>query len=131
MDYSSFVKNYFRHAITELEKHRTYNGRIVQLSKELDIPSEFLHEEEPKNMFLPAFSLNIDAPSNYFVTFMSYYVNLMPDLNIVFANEDKIKEVYKRAVDMNILEDNELTMKYIELMIGVGVKVLEEQGILD
>ena len=131
MDYTNFVKNFYRYSLTELNKYKNYYGRLVQISKPLDIPSEFLHAEEKTNMFLPAFSLNIDAPVKYFIDFMNYYIALMPDLNIVFANESRIKDLYERVVNMNILEDDSNVMRFIELVVGIGIKVLEQQGILE
>ena len=131
MDYSNFIRTLYRNATTKLKEYRNYYGKIVNLKEPLSVPKEFLHTEESESMFLPAFSLNIDAPTNYFVDFMSYYIALMPDLGIVFANKERIEDLYNNIVNMNILEDDEKVLKYIELVVGVGIKTLEQQGILE
>lgn len=130
MDYSNFVKNFYRLATNELKKHENYYGRIVNVNKPLDVPSEFLHREENSSLFMPQQSVNIDAPTKHFIEFMDYYVQLMPELGIVFANKRRINDLYNMAGEMGILEDDEKTSKYIEFVIGVGLKTLEGQGIL-
>lgn len=130
MDYSNFVKNFYRYATNELKKREKYYGRIVNINKPLEVPSEFLHVEENPSLFMPQETVNIDAPTKYFIDFMDYYVQLMPDLGIVFASKKRINDLYNTASEMGILEDDEKTSKYIEFVIGVGVKALEGQGIL-
>lgn len=130
MDYSNFVKNFYRYATNELKKREKYYGRIVNINKPLEVPSEFLHVEENPSLFMPQETVNIDAPTKYFIDFMDYYVQLMPDLGIVFASKKRINDLYNTASKMGILEDDEKTSKYIEFVIGVGVKALEGQGIL-
>lgn len=131
MDYSNFVRNFYRYSMSRLADFRNYYGKFVNLNKGLDIPSEFMHEEEYKNMFLPTSVLNINAPTKYFVDFMNYYVNLMPDLGVVFANKDRINDLYNNVVNMGIIEDDSRAMEYIEFVVNVGIKVLVEQGILE
>lgn len=130
MDYSNFVKNFYRYATNELKKREKYYGRIVNVNKPLEVPSDFLHVEENPSLFMPQETVNIDAPTKYFIDFMDYYVQLMPDLGIVFASKKRINDLYNTASEMGILEDDEKTSKYIEFVIGVGVKALEGQGIL-
>ena len=130
MDYSNFVKNFYRYATNELKKREKYYGRIVNINKPLEVPSDFLHVEENPSLFMPQETVNIDAPTKYFIDFMDYYVQLMPDLGIVFASKKRINDLYNTASEMGILEDDEKTSKYIEFVIGVGVKALEGQGIL-
>lgn len=130
MDYSNFVKNFYRCATNELKKRENYYGRIVNINKPLEVPSEFLHAEGNPSLFMPQETVNIDAPTKHFIDFMDYYVQLMPDLGVVFASKKRINDLYKAAGEMGILEDDEKTSKYIEFVIGVGVKTLEGQGIL-
>lgn len=131
MDYSNFVRNFFRQAVTKLEEYPNYYGKIVNVGKPLDIPSDFIHEEETKVNFLPAFSLNINAPAKYFIDFMDYYVKLMPDLGIVFADNERINALYNEIVDMGVIENDEKVLKFIEFMVVVGIQALESQGILE
>ena len=130
MDYSNFVKTFFRCAVNELKSHENYYGRIVNINKPLEVPSEFLHAEESKSLFMPQETVNIDAPTKHFIDFMDYYVQLMPDLNVVLANKKRINELYNTVSEMGILEDTEKTLDYIKLVVGAGVKALEGQGIL-
>lgn len=130
MDYSNFVKNFYRHATNELKKRENYYGTIVNVNKPLDIPNEFLHKEENTSLFMPQETVNINAPTKYFIDFMDYYVQLMPNLGVVYASKKRINDLYSTAGEMGILEDDEKSLKYIEFVIGVGIKTLEGQGIL-
>lgn len=131
MDYSNFVRNFYRKATNELNNFHNYYGTFVNVNKKLDIPDEYLHNEEIKNLFMPSFVLNIDSPTKYFIEFMDYYVKLMPELGFVFADKDRINALYNNAVDMNFISDDEKTMDYIDFEVMVGVKALENQGILE
>lgn len=131
MDYSNFIKNFYRHSINELKKFQNYYGKIVNINRPLEIPKEFLYKEENESMFLPQFSVNINAPSNYFVDFMDYYVSLMPDLGFVLANKARIKDLYQNAVDLGILDDEQAATDYIKLVVGVGIEALQAQGVLE
>ena len=130
MDYSNFVRNLYRYATNELKKYPEYNGIIVRLNKTLDIPSEFLHSEESESMFMPQKSVNIDAPTKYFIEFMDYCVSLMPDLGLVFANKNRIMELYNLVNSLGILENDEETYEYIKFIVELGIATLEERGIL-
>ena len=93
MDYSNFVKNFYRYATNELKKREKYYGRIVNVNKPLEVPSDFLHVEENPSLFMLQETVNIDAPTKYFIDFMDYYVQLMPDLGIVFASKKRINDL--------------------------------------
>lgn len=130
MDYSNFIKNFYRYATNELKKHENYYGRIVNVREPLEIPNEFLHREDNMSLFMPQKAVNINAPTKYFVDFMDHYVQLMPDLGVVLASKKRINDLYNTVSEMQILEDDEKTFKYIEFIVGVGIKILEERGIL-
>lgn len=130
MDYSNFVRNFYRYATNELKKHENYNGQIININKPLEIPSNFLHIEESLSFFMPQESVNINAPVQYFIDFMDYYIQMMPDLGIVFANKSRINALYNLINEMGYLEDDEKAFKYIEFVVGLGIKTLENQGIL-
>ena len=131
MDYTNFVKNYYRQALTQLKNFRSYNGRIVNVNRELGIDSNFLHKEENNSLFLPQFELNINAPTKCFIDFMNYYMEMFPYLCLVFANEKRIKGLYNNLVDTQSLEDDEKSLEYINMVISVGVATLEKMGILE
>lgn len=131
MDYSNFVKNFYRQSISRLKDFRDYYGKFVNISKELGVSSDLLHLEESGSKFLPPFSLNINASTKDFVNFMDYYVNLMPDLGVVLADKTRINALYNNIVDMGIIEDDEQVLKYINFVIGVGISTLEAEGILE
>ena len=131
MDYTGFVRAFYRTAITKLKDFKNYYGRMVNINKDLDIPSDFLHDENSKNLFLPPFSLNINSPTNYFIDYMDYYVALMPDLGYVLANKNRINELYNNCADLGFLENDEEAQEFIEFTISIGIKVLEQQGILE
>lgn len=131
MDYSNFVINFFRQAVVKLQEYPNYYGKIVNVNESLDIPQDFIHAEENQTKYLPSFSLNINAPTKYFIAFMDYYVKLMPDLGFVFANKNRINALYNQVVDMGIIDNDEKALEFIDFVILVGIQTLEEQGILE
>lgn len=130
MDYSNFVRNLFREAFSSLKKYKEYNGRIVNVGKPLSVPNEFLHVEESESMFLPQFSVNIDAKTSYFIDFMEYFVSMMPDLGYVFATKERIGKLYENAIAMGVLENDADALDFIRAVVGVGISSLESMGIL-
>ena len=132
MDYSNFIRNLYRIATNELKKYKNYYGKIVHLTKPLEVPSEFLHTEESDSLFMPQEALNIDAPTKYFLDFMEYYIELMPNLSIVFADRNRILELYNNTfVKNNIVENEDKVYSYIESLVKVGISTLVENGILE
>ena len=131
MDFSNFVKNFYRHATTQLKQFRNYYGKIVNVNRELGIAREDLHPEDSESLFLLAFVVYIDSPTNLFINFMDYYVSMMPDLGIVYANKQRMNDLYNNVVEMKFIEDDKATMDYIEFVVGVGIQTLVNQGILE
>ena len=131
MDYSNFVRNFFRKATSALQNYYQYNGKIVELSFDLDIPSEFRHEETQVNMFLPSSMPNINAPTKYFIDFMDYYIKSLPNLGVVYANSERINAMYNVVVDLGISDNDEKVLDYMDFIIGVGINVLVQQGVLE
>lgn len=130
MDYSGFVRDFYRTAFSALKSHIEYNGPIANIAKPMDVPAEFLHNEPSASMFMPQVSVNIDAPTKYFIEFMDYQVAMMPHLGVVFANKERLAKIYDNAIKMDAISDDEKANAYISALVRIGIEALEQGGVL-
>lgn len=130
MDYSGFVRSFYRAAFSALKTYKEYNGPIVNVGKPLNVPSNSLHAEDSDSMFMPQSSVDINAPTKHFIDFMDYYVSMMPDLGVVFADRERLAKLYDNAIKMGAMLDDEKANAYITALIKIGIKALESKGVL-
>ena len=94
MDYTNFVRTYYRIALQKLSELSEYNGSVVDFDYALVIPSDKKHIVNRKSDFLPDYDVNINAETEYFEKFMDYYGKLYPDLGAILLNKAKLIELY-------------------------------------
>lgn len=127
MDYTNFVRTYYRIAINKLEQYSQYNGSIVDFDYVLDIPNDKKHEVRRESMFLPDYDLNINAETAYFEKFLEYYGYLYADLGAILLDKQKLIELYNVLI---VGTDEEAIVAAISVYIDTGTKYLEETGVL-
>ncbi len=128
MDYTNFIRTYYVCALHNLKKFKHYFGNFVNLVENWNIPSNFLHESENSNDFLPNEELNINAPTQYFLEYLTYLGMLMPDLEEILLNEDGIKHFYNRIMSKNL--DDDTIIGQITTYIAFCCEVKKEMGVL-
>lgn len=130
MDYTNFVKNYYKIAMSKLNKYSTFHGTFVNLNYGFDIDPQYLHKAVHNLDVLPNFDLNIDAPLSEYEKFFEYYDTLYPELNAVFPTKDNMYNIFNLASSKGILSDEMKTIDYIELVIDISLECLFNSGVL-
>ena len=114
MDYTNFVRTYYRIVIHDLEQFEKYNGSIVDFDYALDIPDDKKHDVVRNSMFLPDYDLNImkqgqdlyDKIKKNISEFYSKYVSDNENIDqqkISKLKDDSvnnIKEFFTRTLDV-------------------------------
>jgi hypothetical protein len=127
MDYTNFVRTYYRIATQKLKDFVNYNGSIVDTLENLDIPNDKKHTVETQCMFLPSYELNINADISYFEKFMEYYGDLYPQLGCILLNRPKLIELYEQ---MRVGSSDDAISDAISLYVNAGTDFLKTIGVL-
>ena len=127
MDYTNFVRTYYRIAINKLNEFSQYNGAIVDIDYVLDIPNNKKHEVERNSDFLPDYDLNINAETKYFEEFLEYYGNIYVNLHQIFLSKRKLIDLYNEMINGT---DDEAIIQAISLYIEIGLTYFKEIGLL-
>lgn len=128
MDYTNFVRTYYRIAITKLNQFTHYSGTFANLNYGLELSSNATHDVQSNLDALPNFELNINAPTEDFIKFFDYYSKLEPELSLVFLGVEGINEAYNLAIEKNYNDEN--AVAYIELLVDIACDTLKESGVL-
>lgn len=128
MDYTSFVRNYYTVTLKNLKQFKHYFGGYNNLLEKWDIPNDFLHQVEQPNDFLPSEEVNINAPTEYFESFLGYLGYLMPDLSNLLLDKDGIKYLFSRYTSKNL--DDEMIYGQINAYITLVCEIKKELGVL-
>ena len=127
MDYTNFVRTYYRIALQKLKTFANYNGSVVDTLENLDIPNDKKHIVETNSMFLPSYELNINAETGYFERFLEYYGSLYPDLGSILLNKKKLVELYD---NLRTGTNDEAILSAISLYVNAGTDFLKNIGVL-
>lgn len=127
MDYTNFVRTYYRVAIQKLDEFAKYNGSIVDFHYALSIPEDKKHKVERKSSFLPDFDININAETRYFETFLDFYGSLYCDLGGILLDKVKLVKLYDVLMGGT---DDEAILTAISVYVNAGVDYLKEDGVL-
>lgn len=129
MDYTNFVRTYYRIAMNKLSEIRQYNGSIVDFNFELDIPEDKKHEVDRNSLFLPNYDININAETEYFVKFLDYYGTIISDLGEILLDEDGLKHLYTQYMQ-RYGDDDEKIVNCMNIYVDVVITMKKELGIL-
>ena len=130
MDYTNFVKTYYRTVVSKLNKFSSYNGTFANLNYGLNISPEFLHKTVSNLDILPNFELNIDAPLSEYEKFFSYYSAVYPELIMVLPSVNNLFVMYNMALSKGNLVDEQKATEYIDLIIDMSLEILMKSGVI-
>lgn len=128
MDYTGFIKNYYRIAISKLNRFSHYRGTFVSLSYPMNVPMDQVHVVEPNFDALPFFEVNINADVKYFENYIDYVIKNTPDLAIIFLGKNILRTLFENAI-LNEQDENKAVEK-INLIIDLGIEVLKTSGVI-
>lgn len=129
MDYTNFVKIYYRTVVNKLNHFTNYKGELANLNYEINIPNRYLHSVDNNFDALPSFQLNIDAPVVYFENYLDYLCENTPDLRIIALGKNALRDLYGKTI---VLEQNdEKNISKIEAIVNVALDYLKESKVID
>lgn len=129
MDYTNFVRTYYRVVMNKLKECTDYSGTFADLLNDWNIPNEFLHSVKETNSFLPVEEININAPTQYIEEYMDYVGKLMPDIGDIFLDKYTLRGLYARFLHRNGNND-EQTYNQLETLVNLAVETKKEAGVL-
>lgn len=130
MDYTNFVKTYYRTAVSKLNQYSSFSGTFNTVNYRLNIKADSLHTKVSNLDILPNYDLNINASLDEYEKFMSYYIDVYPELNGVFLKQETLYNAYKLSVSKSIANDEQKSIEFIDLLIDISINVLLEKGLL-
>lgn len=130
MDYTNFVKTYYRTALKHLNRFQNYDGFFNTLNYGDGIKPEYTHFVPAKLDVLPSYELNIDAPTTEYEKFMEYYSEAYPQLGTVLVNVENLYKIYNNVASQSLLNDDEKAIDYIDMIVEVSVDILQQTGVL-
>ena len=127
MEYSEFVKTYFRFVVNRLNRFTIYKGKTEDAS--FDIPKDVLIDIERVCPFLPKQDLKEDAAVDYYEKYIVYMGKRYIDLRVIFCSKQQLKELYQQCTTINRGDDEKL-IKYIKMYLNAGFDNLKLAGII-
>lgn len=130
MDYTNFVKNYYRILMQKLKlnKFKRYFGTTLMTNKGFIPEKGNFIQAKPALSILPEYQLLLEAPLSEFEGFLDYYSMIYPELKTLFLGRDGLFAIYKMMLDANM--QGKQPYDFIELLIDVNLDSLRESGIL-
>ncbi len=99
MDYDDFIRLYTQEMLKKLQHYPVYNGTTMELMHRMDVDFNNFHQvEKIYSLFYPLRIPNIDAPIKDYINFLSYYGDYMPELGLIFLNEERLKYYYEKII---------------------------------
>lgn len=129
MDYTGFIKNYCRIAISKLNRFSHYKGTFVSLSYPMDVPLDQTHSVDTNFDALPFFEVNINANVKYFENYLDYIVKNTPDLTVIFLGKNALRTLFEKEI-LNE-QDEDKAIEKINLIVDLGIEVLKTNGVID
>lgn len=129
MDYTNFVRTYYRLVMNKLRQCKDYSGSFADPLNDWNIPKEFLHEVKETNGFLPSEEVIINAPSQYIETYIEYLGVMMPDIDNILVDKYTLRGLYARFLHRNG-DNDEQCYAQMEALVNLAVETDKELGVL-
>ena len=129
MDYTNFVKNYYRMVINKLNNFSTYKGTFANLNYAPNIPSSEIYSVNMNFDALPEFEVNINSNVHNFENYLQYICDNTPELSVVALGKEGLKMFFEKFI-LNEEDDNKAIDK-IDLTTSISLEYLKKSGIIE
>ena len=129
MDYTNFVKNYYRMVINKLNNSSTYKGTFANLNYAPNIPSSEIYSVNMNFDALPEFEVNINSNVHNFENYLQYICDNTPELSVVALGKEGLKMFFEKFI-LNEEDDNKAIDK-IDLTTSISLEYLKKSGIIE
>lgn len=129
MDYTNFVKNYYRMVINKLNNFSTYKGTFANLNYAPNIPSGEIYSVNMNFDALPEFEVNINSNVHNFENYLQYICDNTPELSIVALGREGLKMFFEKYILSE--EDDNKAIDKIDLTTSISLEYLKKSGIIE
>lgn len=129
MDYTNFVRTYYRLVMNKLRQCKDYSGSFADPLNNWDIPKDFLHEAKETNGFMPIEEVNINAPTQYVENYIEYLGTMMPDIDNILMDKNSLRGLYSKFLHRNG-DNDENCYAQLEALVNLAVETKKELGVL-
>ena len=129
MDYTNFVKNYYRMVINKLNNFSTYKGTFTNLNYAPNIPSGEIYSVNMNFDALPEFEVNINSNVHNFENYLQYICDNTPELSIVALGREGLKMFFEKYILSE--EDDNKAIDKIDLTTSISLEYLKKSGIIE
>lgn len=129
MDYTNFVKNYYRMVINKLNNFSTYKGTFANLNYEPNIPSSEIYSVNMNFDALPEFEVNINSNVHNFENYLQYICDNTPELSVVALGKEGLKMFFEKYILSE--EDDNKAIDKIDLTTSISLEYLKKSGIIE
>ena len=129
MDYTNFVKNYYRMAINKLNNFSTYKGTFANLNYAPNIPSSEIYSVNMNFDALPEFEVNINSNVHNFENYLQYICDNTPELSVVALGKEGLKMFFEKYILSE--EDDNKAIDKIDLTTSISLEYLKKSGIIE
>ena len=129
MDYTNFVKNYYRMVINKLNNFSTYKGTFANLNYAPNIPSGEIYSVNMNFDALPEFEVNINSNVHNFENYLQYICDNTPELSVVALGREGLKMFFEKYILSE--EDDNKAIDKIDLTTSISLEYLKKSGIIE
>lgn len=129
MDYTNFVKNYYRMVINKLNNFSTYKGTFANLNYAPNIPSSEIYSVNVNFDALPEFEVNINSNVHNFENYLQYICDNTPELSVVALGKEGLKMFFEKYILSE--EDDNKAIDKIDLTTSISLEYLKKSGIIE
>lgn len=129
MDYTNFVKNYYRMVINKLNNFSTYKGTFANLNYAPNIPSSEIYSVNMNFDALPEFEVNINSNVHNFENYLQYICDNTPELSVVALGKEGLKMFFEKYILSE--EDDNKAIDKIDLTTSISLEYLKKSGIIE
>lgn len=129
MDYTNFVKNYYRMVINKLNNFSTYKGTFANLNYAPNIPSSEIYSVNMNFDALPEFEVNINSNVHNFENYLQYICDNTPELSVVALGKEGLKMFFEKYILSE--EDDNKAIDKIDLTTSISLEYLQKSGIIE
>ena len=129
MDYTNFVKNYYRMVINKLNNFSTYKGTFANLNYAPNIPSSEIYSVNMNFDALPEFEVNINSNVHNFENYLQYICDNTPELSVVALGKEGLKMFFEKYILSE--EDDNKAIDKIDLITSISLEYLQKSGIIE
>lgn len=129
MDYTNFVKTYYKAVVNKLNRFSKYNGSFAYVIRPIEISNIEIYQKNMNFDALPNFEVNINSSVDNFENYLQFIYENTPDLAIIALGKKRLKEFFEKYISNE--KDEENFIEKIDLLTDIFIDFLHMQGVIN